>query len=240
MRIAKKVTGAIAGISVLSLVGMAGPVAAQAPNQDAPYTPIHKGKKEQTKAIKLDQKANDAVSVMTELDCTTHTLSAIVTNKTDSSITPDVTFNEEEPTFPSNSPIEPGKTRYYFYNFSGNHMMVNVAVAVDTYETVEVSPTIHCAEPVSFKADAASESAISGYLQNNSSLVSQTVLMRVGTGDVRTVVLNPGESRLVALPFTAFDGQEHAYVTIATTGGYESTYSVSLEDQPITITKKDE
>lgn len=229
MRIAKKVSGAVAGVSVLSLVGLAVPVSAQSNISDT-AAPIHKNKKKELKkqVVALDQKANEAVDVMTELDCTNHTLTAKVTNKTNGDITPDVTFNDIAPQFPSTSPIKPGKTGTYFYNFSGNHMMVDVAVAVDTYDTMEVSPTIHCSEPVSFKADATSESAVTGYLQNNNSLVSQTVLLRVGNGDIRTEILAPGESRLVALPFTAYEGQTNAYVTVATTNGFESTYSVNL------------
>ena len=229
MRIAKKVSGAVAGVSVLSLVGLAVPASAQSSLGDT-AAPIHKNKKKELKKqiIALDQKANEAVDLMTELDCTSHTLTAKVTNKTDGDITPDVTFNDVIPQFSSTLPIERGETRSYFYSFSGNHMMVDVAVGVDTYETVKVTPTIHCSEPVSFKADATSESAVTGYLQNNSSLVSQTVLLRVGNGDIRTEILAPGESRLVALPFTAYEGQTNAYVTVATTNGFESTYSVSL------------
>lgn len=234
MRIAKKVSGAVAGVSVLSLVGLAGPVSAQSSTDAAALT--HKNKKKEIKKqiVKLDQKATEAVDVVTELDCTNHTLTAKVTNKTAADITPDVTFNDNEPAFPPTTPIKPGKTGSYFYNFSGNHMIVDVAVSVDTHETVVVSPTIHCSEPVSFKADATSESAVTGYLQNNNSLVSQTVLLRIGGGDIRTESLAPGESRLVALPFTGYEGQKNAYVTVATTNGFESTYSVNLEGE-ITI-----
>jgi hypothetical protein len=133
---------------------------------------------------------------------------------------------------PSSFPIEAGKSANYFYPFNGNHLMVKTKVAVDGQEPVIVSPTIHCSEPVSFKVDKTSSSAVTGYLTNNSSFVSQTVLTRVGNGDIHTESLAPGESRLIALPFTGSEGQIYAFVEIGTTAGYEGTYSIDLT-QPL-------
>jgi len=224
MRIAKSMAAVVVGLSSVALVTATAPVSAKANPTKTKHT-----------LVALEQKSGAAVDVSTEVDCTTHTISAKVTNKLDSKITPTVTFNKDEPTLPSTFPIEPGKTGSYFYGFSGNHLLVDTTIAVDGYEAVTVSPTIHCEEPVSFRVDQTSKSAVTGYLQNNSSLVSQTVLTRVNNGDIHTEVLAPGESRLVALPFTANEGQNSAWVTIGTATGYEGTYSVDLTKNPIII-----
>lgn len=224
MRIAKSMAAVVVGLSSVALVTATSPVSAKASPTKVKHT-----------LVALEQKSGTAVDVSTEVDCTTHTISAKVTNKLNGEITPTVTFNKDEPTLPSTFPIGPGKTGSYFYNFSGNHLLVDTSVAVDGYEAVTVSPTVHCEEPISFRVDQTSKSAVTGYLQNNSSLVSQTALTRVNNGDIRTEVLAPGESRLVALPFTANEGQRTAWVTIGTATGYEGTYSVDLTKKPIII-----
>lgn len=189
--------------------------------------PVQEMKRPQ-KVLSLQKDGNDAVGVSTELDCATHTLTAKVTNKTDATITPKVTFNGEDPTIPSTLPIEAGKTGNYFYNFSGNHLLVDTEVRVDTYSPVTVSPTLNCTEPVSFQVTDTSSSAVVGNLTNNSTIVPQIVYTRVDNGDIRLEVLQPGETRLVALPFTSWKGQVNAMVTIATSAGYESNYTVDL------------
>ena len=224
MRIAKSMTTIVVGLSSIALVTTTSPVSAKANPTKTKHT-----------LVALEQKSGAAVDVSTEVDCTTHTMSAKVTNKLDKKITPTVTFNKDDPTVPLTFPIGPGKTGNYFYNFSSNHLLVDTSVAVDGYTAVTVSPTIHCEEPISFRVDQTSKSAVTGYLQNNSSLVSQTVLTRINNGDIRTEVLAPGESRLIALPFAASEGQNTAWVTIGTTTGYEGTYSVDLTKNPIII-----
>ena len=225
MRIAKSMAAVAVGFSSLALVATASPVSALS-NHNA---------RSKHALMALEQKSGAAVDVSTEVDCTSHTVAAKVTNKLDSKITPIVTFNKDAPSMPSTFPIEPGKTNTYLYNYTGNHLMMDVSVSVDGYQDTVVSPTIHCEEPISFSLDATSKSAVTGYLQNNSSLVSQTVLTRVNNGDIHTETLAPGESRLIALPFAAHEGQTTAWVTIGTTTGYEGSYSVDLTKSPIVI-----
>lgn len=183
--------------------------------------------KEPQVSVKLLHQNNAAVDVDTELDCSTHTLTAKVTNKTNTEITPDVTFNEDEPNF-EGAAIEPGETGNYYYSYSGNNLLMETVVNVDTYDPVVVSPMLDCMEPVSFTVSESSSSAVVGTLRNNSTIVPQAVYTRVGSGDIRLETLQPGESRTVALPFTGFEGQTHAYVTVANWAGYESSYSVEI------------
>jgi hypothetical protein len=220
----------LATLSVAVVSAGAVSVAAPAISHAAPMnTQVIKSKK----MLALDENSNAAVSVNTELDCANHTLTAKVTNKLKTNITPDVTFNDQQPTLPSNLPIEPGKTGYYYYNYSGNNLLVNTEVSVDGYSPLSLSPTLYCSEPVSFQVTGASDGAVVGTLTNNSSLVSQTVLTRVNNGDVRTEALQPGESRLIALPFASYPGATDAYVVIGTTNGYQGAYSVNLDQPPI-------
>jgi hypothetical protein len=176
----------------------------------------------------LATQGNAAVDVQTELNCSSHMLTAKITNKTTKEITPDVTFNEQKPNFDP-LPIEAGKTGTVFYSYSGNQVLMNVEVAVDTYDPVMLNPTLNCdAEPVSFLVTETSDSAVVGMLTNNHSIVPRTVFTRVGLGDVRTETLQPGETRLIALPFASAPNQKFTSVTIATPE-YESTYSVKLD-----------
>lgn len=185
--------------------------------------------KQPQKLLKLKTKGNSGVDVSTELDCSTHTLTAKVTNKTKQAIHPNVTFNTEEPTVPSALPVEPGKTANYFYTYSGNNMLVNVGVSGDSFSRVETSPTLYCLEPVSFKATEWSSSAVVGTLSNNSTLVPQTVYTQANNGEVRLETLQPGESRLIALPYHGVSGQTSTMVKVATSAGYESSYSIDID-----------
>jgi hypothetical protein len=164
-----------------------------------------------------------------------HQLTANVTNNTKGNITPKVTFNNVPPSYDYTPTIKPGNTAAYAYDYSGNYVYVDVKVMVDGQADTVLTPRLLCNEPVTFRVDNASIGAVTGYLQNNSTLLPQTVLTRVGSGDIRTEVLAPGESRLIALPFTGFPGQEYAFVTIAVVGGYESTYNVNLSQPPIPL-----
>lgn len=150
---------------------------------------------------KLNTKSETSVDVMTELDCSSHTLTAIVKNKTTATIHPVVTFNDEQPRISDPLPIKSGETGRYTYSFSGNNIMVDVVVKGDTFGVVETSPTLNCLEPVSFKVTDWSDSAVVGELRNNSTIVPQTVYTQVNNGDVRLETLEPGETRLVAMPF---------------------------------------
>lgn len=180
-----------------------------------------------TPASPADFGTNEAVDVQTELNCTTHTLTTKVTNKTPGDITPNVTFNEVPPATPP-MPIEPGKTAYVMYSYSGNNMPVAVEVAVDTYAPVKLNPTLSCNEPVSFFVTQASESAVGGMLTNNSTLVAQVALTQASGGDVHVESLQPGETRFVAMPYNGYPNQTFAFVTIGTTTGFQSTYSIDL------------
>jgi hypothetical protein len=185
--------------------------------------------KEPQKNLKLNAQSNNEVDVETELNCSTHTLTAKVTNKTAAAIHPNVTFNEEESNVPGSFPIEPGMTGNYYYDFSGNNLLVDVVVQGDSFGTVETSPTLNCLEPVSFEVTDWSDSAVIGELRNNSTIVPQTVYTQVGSGDVRLETLEPGEMRTIALPFKGFPEQSIAMVKIATSAGYESSYMVDLD-----------
>lgn len=186
-----------------------------------------------TPSSPADFGTNEAVDVQTELNCTSHTLTTKITNKTSGDITPDVTFNEVPPSVPPMA-IEPGKTAYVMYSYSGNNMPVAVEVAVDTYEPVELNPTLSCNEPVSFFVTQASESAVGGMLTNNSTLVAQVALTQASGGDVHVESLEPGETRFVAIPYKGYPNQTYAFVTIGTTTGFQSTYSIDLT-RPVTF-----
>lgn len=237
MHLVKRISAALVGVATLGLLVVAMPASALTPQAGSIATP----KITKQQHITLAQQGNAAVDVSTEVDCTRHSMTAMVTNKTSGIITPQVTFNNQMPTVPSRLSIEPSKTGSYFYDFSGNHLLVNVAVAVDGQPAVKLSPTLVCDEPVSFRISQTSRSAVTGYLQNNSTLVPQTVLTRVDSGDIHTEILQPGETRLIALPFTPEQGQQDAFVVIATSTGYESTYSVNVASpgSVVPLPKKD-
>lgn len=221
MKIARSITALVAVvIAVLALVG--------APSAAVHAQPSKVGKE----LVALDQSGNAAVGVQTELDCSSHTFTAKVTNKLGDNISPDVTFNDAQPELPSSMPIEPGKTGNYYFSYSGNHLLMKTKVMVDGYNAVTVTPTFNCEEPLSFQVTQTSSSAVIGRLTNNSDLVAQTALLRVDNGDIRTENLAAGESRIVALPFTPNQGQVSAYVNIGNTTGYEGSYSVDLNQTP--------
>jgi len=226
MNMAKKALLVGATLSVVSFIATA--PAAHAIDISA-VQPTHKELLKKEKNIALAANSNDVVNVSTELNCTNHMLTATVTNKTSGDVTPTVTLNGQEPTYPVTWPIEPGKKATYFWSFSGNNLLADVKVGVDTYKDVSVSPMINCSEPVSFDVTATSKSMVSGRLTNNSSFVSQTVYTRINGGDIRVENLEPGESRLIALPFNAqVPDPQSAFVTIGTDDGFEGTYTVEL------------
>lgn len=230
MNIPKRLLLAGATLSVVSVVATA--PAAHAMDLSS-VQPTKKELLNKEKNVKLTAESNAAVDVSTELNCANHTLTATVTNKTSGDIRPTVTFNDEKPTYPATWPIEPGKKATYFWSFSGNTILADVNVQVDTYEDVSVAPMINCNEPVSFAVTETSESMVSGRLTNNSSFVAQTVYTRVNGGDVRVENLEPGESRLIAMPFNSlYPDPQTAFVAIGTDDGFEGTYSVDLT-QPI-------
>ena len=234
MKINKKIAVAGVAVSAFSVLAVAPTVNAVSLTQAKP------GVKQLTaknKIVNLVTQNNAAVDVTTDLNCADHTLMAKVTNKTDSKITPNVTFNKEKPSFPENGmPIEPGKSATYFWSFSGNNVLTDVNVHVDTYDDLKLSPTLNCTEPVSFRVSETSDSMVAGWLSNNSSFVSQTVYTRVNAGDIRVEQLKPGESRQIALPFNPLNPEaKSAYVAIGTDDGYQGTYTVDLEQiiQPL-------
>lgn len=208
MQITKKLAGVGAGLATASILAL--PLSASAAAR--PLTTIAD---------------NSMINVQTELDCTTHTLQTEVTNKTGGDITPDVTFDGKPSTLPT-LPIPSGRTGTFYDYFSGNHMVINVQVTVNGEKPVVVMPNVACNEPVSFETTISSSSAVVGRLTNNSSLVPQIVITRVGLGDLHIEALAPGESRLIALPFTPVSGQTTAFVTIGTSSGFQSTYNVDL------------
>lgn len=175
---------------------------------------------------------NKAVDVQTELDCNTHTLTAKVTNKTAGDITPNVTFDQLPPSLPSNMPIKPNDTGYYFYNYSGNNHRLMLKVAVDTFDPLKMDPMLRCNEPVSFTATDASQSAVAGILTNNSSMVAQVALTQAMSGDVHVESLEPNEARFVAMPFTGYPDQQMAFVSVGTTSGFQTSYTIDL-NQPV-------
>lgn len=226
MGLPKKLSMVAIGLTTAGSVAVAAPASAQTP------VPASQISSKQHAKLTLDAKSGTAVDLETQLDCNSHTLTAQVTNKTDAKITPTVTFNKHSPSFPVVSPIDPGKTASYTYNFSGNRMMIDVKVAVSGHDDLTSAPLVSCLEPVSFRVDQTSESAVTGYLSNNSSLVPITVLTRVNSGDVRTETLAAGETRLIAMPYKGYDNQTFVGVTIGTTEGYEGTYNINL-DEPV-------
>lgn len=171
---------------------------------------------------------NAAVNVQTEYDCRSHTLTAEVTNKLSTDITPNVTFDNKKPLFPNDTPISPAATGYYQYGFSGSYQKPTVSVAVDGYSNVEVHPSLNCQEPVSFLVTEASEHTVVGYLTNNNFNYPQVVMLGTVLGEQQTVTLEPGESSLVSIPYTSFPGQTSVTVSVTNGPDYQSTYTVDL------------
>jgi len=172
---------------------------------------------------------NDAIEVQTDLNCSSHSLMTKIKNKTDGNITPDVTFNRMPPSF-DEAPIEPGKTGIVTYDFSGNNMPVDVSVAVDGHQPVELKEMLQCDEPVSFLVTNASESGVGGMLTNNSPFVAQAVIGKAGGGAQQLIDLGKNETRYVPLPSDGgYDGQQFISVMIGNTAGFSSTYNIDLE-----------
>lgn len=236
MKINKKLALTGATLSVLSVVA----VAPTAKAIDlASVLPSHKQLMDKTKLVALDTQANAAVEVKTDLNCTSHVLMATVTNKTAAEITPALTFNTQKPTYPKEpTPIKAGDQSTYFWYFSGNSLLVNVTAKVDTFADVTSFSMVNCAEPVSFRTEQVSKSMVSGYLTNNSNFVGQTVYTRVNGGDIRVESLEPGETRLVAMPFNSLTPDpETAFVAIGTGSGWQGTYQVDLKAPTMGILK---
>lgn len=223
MRIIKRISALAAGLSAATIMATV-PVSAQATNTAATL----KGVGDKHNVVALDTSNNAVASVSTEMDCTMHSMKATVTNNSSAAITPTVTFNDRAPGVPPSFSINPGESGSYFYQFSGNHMLITTKVSIDGQDPIILTPTVNCQEPISFRVDKTSASAVTGYITNNSSLVSQTVLTRVNSGDIHVESLAPGETRLIALPFTANEGQMYAFIEVGTTAGYEGMYSVDL------------
>jgi hypothetical protein len=232
MKTARKLL--IAGGSSIVMIGS---VLALPPAQPAGATSGHHDRvaveamKKPPDRKQLKDEANTSFGLSTDIDSGDHMLRATVTNKSDKAVLPRVTFNDKEPLYSPSIPLEPGKSFVYTYNFSGNNFPVKVAVSGEGMESIESNVMVDIQEPVSFKVTETSEGAVIGTLSNNSTLVPQTVYTRVG-GGVRIENLDAGESRTIALPFTPSDGQKMTGVTIATSAGYESSYSVELGVTP--------
>jgi len=219
MKFSKRLAAGVAILPVVAVVGVAAPASA-----------INLPSRETVKDMvrHLDVRSNAAVSVETELNCSTHMITAKVTNNLDKPISPKVTFNDEDPTWIGPDEIKAGQTASYFWAYTGNNVLAVTQVSVDGYDPVILKPTINCAEPVTFRMTDASESTVVGMLTNNSSFVGQTVFLRVGMGDIRTESLSPGESRLVSVPFDGYDGQLTASLSIGTAYGYDGSYIIDL------------
>jgi len=226
---ARRIILAGATLSIISVVATAPAAHALDINKLTSVQPTKEQLLKTDKLVKLVAEGNAAVDVTTDLNCTDHTLTATVTNKTQGDISPNVTFNKLQPTYPNPLPIKPGEKATYMWSFSGNHLLADVNVQVDTFKDLSLSPMINCSEPVSFEVTDTSTSMVAGRLTNNSSFVSQTVYTRINGGDVRVENLAPGESRLIALPFNSpMPNPQNAFVAIGTDDGYQGTYSVDL------------
>lgn len=185
---------------------------------------------------------NDAVNVQTEYNCSTHSLMAEVKNKLSTDINPTVIFDQQSPEMPGmpptgegipDTPIKPGESRTYMYDFSGGSQVIPVKVAVDGYTDVDVKPNINCQEPVSFKVTEFSEKTVVGYLTNNNSRYPQSVILTAGVGGQRQdVTLEPGQSVLVSVPFESYPEQTGVSISVTNGPDYESTYFVDFE-QPL-------
>ncbi len=180
---------------------------------------------------------NDAVNVQTEYDCSTHSLSAEVTNKLNTDINPSVYFDQTSPDIPgyppdggqSPMPIKPGEHQRYLYGFSGHNQIIPVQVSVDGHSDVKLDPMIACQEPVSFQVTQYSPNTVVGYLTNNNFSYPQTVTLSTGLNSAQqNVTLQPGESTLVSVPFHSYPEQQMVLVTVSNGPGFQSSYSVDL------------
>ena len=219
MKYSKRLATGAAILPIMAVIGIAAPVSAMSvPSRDSVREVIKQ----------LEVRSNSAASVQTELNCTTHMMTAEVTNNLDAPISPKVTFNNEDPMWAGPDEIAAGQSVSYFWSYTGNNLLATTQVKVDGYDPVVLKPTINCTEPVTFQKTDASESTVVGTLTNNSSFVGQTVFLRVGMGDIRTESLAPGESRLVSIPFDGYDGQKSANLSVGTPYGYAGSYNIDL------------
>jgi hypothetical protein len=217
MKKPKKLLAIGAMLPVFAVLAMTAPVGATAT--------MAKGA--QKAALATD--SNAVIAASTEVDCMSHSLTVKVKNTSNEELTPKITYNGQDPLYLDDLAIQPGKERSYFWSYNGNYLMTKIVLSVDGQEDLTLNPTLTCAEPVTFTATEASESTIVGTLSNNSSLLPQTVLLRVGAGDVRTEILEPGETRLISLPYTGYEDQKQATVWVTTAAGIESNYTINLE-----------
>jgi hypothetical protein len=186
---------------------------------------------------------NAAVDVQTDIECTGHNIVAFVKNKTQGDITPKFVY-QNMPVDTYDLAVAPGKTQQYMLPFTGNQTASDLTVEVDGQQDLNLRQVVGCNEPVTFTVDKTSEGAVSGYVRNNSNFVGATVFASVNGSDTRVVNLEPGKSLWVALPFTpstigilksASGIPERAFVRIGTAQGYQGTYTVDLNRQPVPL-----
>lgn len=184
---------------------------------------------------------NAAVNVQTEYDCNTHSITADVTNKLATDITPSVVFNQFTPEDPGQlpaggnlpqSPIKPGEHRRYLYNYSGNNLLMPVKVSVDGYTDVTLDPMLNCQEPVSFKVTDYSEKMVTGYLTNNNTAYPQSVTIIGPDGQRQDVTLEKGRGAEIAISFDGASDLQGVSFMISNGPNYQSSYFVDMT-QPL-------
>lgn len=191
------------------------------------------------KSFVLKEESNAAYTVKTVVNPDKHVLWTTVTNKTDSSISPTVTFNGEQGVAFGNKPIDPGKSQKYFHLFTGNNFNLDVTVTANGVEPFTSSALVNLQETVSFQATAVdpANKAVTGTLTNNTA-TPQTVYVKTHKKNKTTESLAANESRMITISTGSNSDKRHyepraIWVTFAVQGGAKSSYIIPLDAKAV-------
>ena len=185
----------------------------------------------------LKEESNATYNVKTKINPRHHIVWSTVTNKTDTPLTPVVTFNGEPATTYSDEPLDPGESRKYAYLFTGNNFGLDVTVTAEGTDPFTSSVVVNLPEPVSFSKTAtdATNKTVTGNLTNNTA-DTQTVYLKEGRHNKTVETLNPNETKTVTISAAPKDtrhwNKEHdrkfIWFSVSTETGYKGSYIVPL------------
>lgn len=198
----------------------------------------HHGPIKKPDSYVLKDESNATYRVKTEVSPMGHVAWSTVTNNSNSTVTPTVTFNGQAASTYSNKPLDPGKSRKYLHFFTGNNFTLDVTVTAQGVDPFTSSGVINLPEPVTFTATGATKDATTGTLTNNTT-DPQTVYIRGNHKNKITETLNPSESKTITIPSSSAphtDNDRHHWdndrkfvgFTIATAAGYKGSYVIPV------------
>lgn len=203
----------------------------------------HDRNKKHNDSYVLKEDSNATYNIKTEISPERHVLWSTVTNKTDTALTPSVTFNGEQAVTYGEKPVDPGKGRKYVHFFSGNNFAIDVTVAAEGVEPFTSSAMVNLPEPVSFQTTSTDPTnrTVTGVLTNNTA-ESQTVYLKSHKKNKSVETLGANETRTVTIS-SAYDKDskhgDHDWqrsfmrLKIATKAGYDGSYIIPLSAKPI-------